>query len=149
MFLCPMQRNLATKTGIKPNPTMLMALSTVLLFMSNTLAGLMFIVQQNLISYARNKFNILTDFFQLLYFLCYFDMSSINPTVIFLLIEQAIKSLQSLFFRLLFIWTQSASFSQNFVFFEAAAAGSPSSLLTWKLSVQGFSQQWPKMINKK
>lgn len=98
MFLCPMQRNLATKTGIKPNPTMLMALSTVLLFMSNTLAGLMFIVQQNLISYARNKFNILTDFFQLLYFLCYFDMSSINPTVIFLLIEQAIKSLQSFIF---------------------------------------------------
>lgn len=41
--------------------------------------------------------------FQLLYFLCYFDMSTINPTVIFLLIEQAIKSLQSLFFRLLFI----------------------------------------------
>lgn len=98
MFLCPMQRNLTTKTVIKPNPTMLMALSTVLLFMSNTLAGLMFIVQQNLISYARNKFNILKDFFQLLYFLCYFDMSTINPTVILLLIEQTIKSLQSFIF---------------------------------------------------
>lgn len=52
----------------------------------------------DLILYARNKFNILKDFFQLLYFLCYFDMSTINPTVIFLLIEQTIKSLQSFIF---------------------------------------------------
>lgn len=113
MFLCPMQRNLTTKTGIKPNPTMLMALSTVLLFMSNTLAGLMFIVQQNLISYARNKFNILKDFFQLLYFLCYFDMSTINPTVIFLLIEQTIKSLQSFIFSsLIYLNTKCIFFSK-------------------------------------
>lgn len=113
MFLCPMQRNLATKTGIKPNPTMLMALSTVLLFMSNTLAGLMFIVQQNLILYARNKFNILKDFFQLLYFLCYFDMSTINHTVIFLLIEQTIKSLQSFIFSsLIYLNTKCIFFSK-------------------------------------